>query len=170
MGSEGVPKTTRLLRSFFCNRHRSNLNFCDEFNVCSGYYIWNGQLILFIILVRQHLLLRDANIIWDNPILTVSSSIITKSEGKKWESEETIVSTFGILMGSKIYKWGSEGVHGVRLKSVLIDRERFHLTFGDPKKTICVEMLHGMADERTVLDVQKRLLYETGVSVMISGW
>jgi hypothetical protein len=129
-----------------------------------------GSFILFIILVRQHLLLRDANLIWDNPILTVSSSIIIKSEGKKWEAEKTIFSTFGILMGSKIYKWGSEGVHGVRLKSILIDRERIHLTFGDLKKTICVEMLHGMADKQAVLDVQKRLLYETGVSAMISGW
>ena len=129
-----------------------------------------GSFILFIILVRQHLLLRDANLIWDNPILTVSSSIIIKSEGKKWEAEKTIFSTFGILMGSRIYKWGSEGVHGVRLKSILIDRERIHLTFGDLKKTICVEMLHGMADKQAVLDVQKRLLYETGVSAMISGW
>lgn len=144
--------------------------FAINFMIVPAFILGMGSFIIFIILVRQYLLLRDATLIWDNPILKVPSSIITKSEGRKWEAGETIVSTFGILMGKKIYKWGSEGVHGVRLKSIVIDRERIYLTFGDPKKTICVEMLHGMADEQTVLDVQKRLLYETGVSAIISGW
>mgnify|MGYP000959964544 FL=1 len=144
--------------------------FAINFMIVPAFILGMGSFIIFIILVRQYLLLRDATLIWDNPILAVPSSIITKSEGRKWEAGETIVSTFGILMGKKIYKWGSEGVHGVRLKSIVIDRERIYLTFGDPKKTICVEMLHGMADEQTVLDVQKRLLYETGVSAIISGW
>jgi hypothetical protein len=31
-------------------------------------------------------------------------------------------------MGSKIYKWGSDGVHGVRLKAIEIDRARVYLT------------------------------------------
>ena len=144
--------------------------FAINFMIVPAFILGMGSFIIFIILVRQYLLLRDATLIWDNPILAVPSSIITKSEGRKWEAGETIVSTFGILMGKKIYKWGSEGVHGVRLKSIVIDRERIYLTFGDPKKTICVEMLHGMADKQAVLDVQKRLLYETGVSAMISGW
>lgn len=80
------------------------------------------------------------------------------------------MSTSGILIGSKIYKWGCEGVDGVRLSAIEIDRAKIYLTFGDGAKTMRVELLHGMADEQAVMDVKQRLWHETGIIARISGW
>ena len=75
------------------------------------------NIILLILLVRQSRLLCDASLIRDNRILTAPSVVISLSGSKeKMDVKETIVSTFGIMMGSnsKIYKWGCDGVRGVR--------------------------------------------------------
>jgi hypothetical protein len=126
---------------------------------------------LFVLLVRQSRLLYDASLIWDNPILVLPSAVIFMPGGKeKKELEETVVSTFGILLGSKIYKWGCDGVHGVRLRTIEIDRERIDLIFGDGVETMRVELLHGMADKQEVLDVKQKLWRETGVTAIINGW
>ena len=84
---------------------------------------------LLVLLVRQYRRLSNASLIWDNRILTVPSAVISIMGGKeKVDTGEIVVSTFGILSGSKIYKWGSDGVHGVRLKAIEIDRARVYLT------------------------------------------
>ena len=81
-----------------------------------------------------------------------------------------MVSTFGILIGSKIYRWGLDGVYGVRLYAVKIDQERMYLTFGDAAQTMRVELLHGMTQKQAVLDAAQKLWYETGVTADITGW
>jgi hypothetical protein len=130
-----------------------------------------ASIALLMLLIRQSRLLYDAGLIWDNRILAVPSAVILLSGGrKKRDTEETIVSTFGILIGSKIYKWGCDGVRGVRLKAIEIDRERIHMTFGNGSQTMQVELLHGMADKQEVMDVKQKLWLETGVSATISGW
>lgn len=124
-----------------------------------------------IFLVRKSRLLYDAVLIWDNRILAVPSTFISTAGGKgKNDTEETVVSTFGILIGSKIYRWGCDGVHGVRLNAIEIDRERMHLTFGDAIQTMRVELMHGLIQQQEVLDVTQKLWYETGVKASISGW
>ncbi len=124
-----------------------------------------------IFLVRQSRLLYDAALIWDNRILAVPSAFISTASGKgKNDTEETVVSTFGILIGSKIYQWGCDGVHGVRLNAIEIDPERMYLTFGNAAQTVRVELLHGMAEQQAVLDVTQKLWNETGVTASISGW
>jgi len=124
-----------------------------------------------LFLVRQSRLLYDATLIWDNRILVVPSALISMAGGQgKNDTEETVVSTFGILIGSKIYRWGLDGVHGVRLNAARIDKERMYLIFGDADQTMRVELLHGMTEQQAVLDVAQKLLYETGVTVSIIGW
>ena len=86
------------------------------------------------------------------------------------DTEETVVSTFGILIGSEIYRWGLDGVHGVRLHAAYIDEERMYLTFGDAAQTMRVELLHGMTQKQAVLDAAQKLHYETGVTADITGW
>jgi len=126
---------------------------------------------LLILLIRQNRLLYDAKLIWENRILARPSAVVSILGSKrKSNEEETVVSTFGILMGSKIYKWGSDGVHGVRLKAIEIDRARVYLTFGDGAETKHVELLHGITDEQTVMDVKQRLWDETGVMARIHDW
>ena len=129
------------------------------------------SVISLLFLVRQSRLLYDVTLIWDNRILAVPSALISMSGRQvKKDTEETVVSTFGILIGRKIYRWGLDGMHGVRLNAVEIDKERMHLIFGDAAQTMRLELLHGMTQKQAVLDVVQKLLYETGVTVSISGW
>ena len=124
-----------------------------------------------IFLVRQSRLLYDAALIWDNRILAVPSAFTFTAGGKgKNDTEKTVVSTFGILIGSKIYRWGCDGVRGVRLNAIKIDRERMHLTFGDAAQTMRVELLHGIAEQQAILDAAQKLWHETGVTASIIGW
>jgi hypothetical protein len=88
----------------------------------------------------------------------------------KKDNEKTVVSTFGILIGSEIYRWGLDGVHSVRLHTAQIDKERMYLTFGDSAQTMRVELLHGMTQKQAVLDAAQKLLRETGVTADITGW
>jgi hypothetical protein len=129
------------------------------------------DVILIFFLVRVGYFIHDANLIWENCILAVPSAVILISGSKeKREVEEVVVSTFGLLIGRKIYKWGCDGVYGVRLSAVEIDRTRMHLTFGDENKNILAVLLHGMVDKETVMDVKHRLWSETGVMAEIHGW
>jgi len=129
------------------------------------------SLISLLLLVRQSRLLYDATLIWDNRILAVPSALISMpGRQMKKDTEETVVSTFGILIGSEIYRWGLDGVHGVRLSAVQIDKERMYLIFGDAAQTMRVELLHGMTQKQAVLDAAQKLLRETGVTADITGW
>ncbi len=125
----------------------------------------------FILLVRQSRLLSSATLIWDNRILAVpSANVFTAGGQDKNGKEESVVSTFGMLIGSKIYKWGCDGIHGVRLIAVEIERERMYLTFGDGIQTMRVGLLHGIVEQPKVSDVAQKLWRETGVTVTIIGW
>lgn len=129
------------------------------------------SLISLLLLVRQSRLLYDATLIWDNRILAVPSALISMpGRQMKKDTEETVVSTFGILIGSEIYRWGLDGVHGVRLHTAHIDQERMYLTFGDAAQTMRVELLHGMTQKQALLDAAQKLLHETGVMAEISDW
>ena len=129
------------------------------------------SLISLLLLVRQSRLLYDATLIWDNRILAVPSALVSMpSRQMKKDTEETVVSTFGILIGSEIYRWGLDGVDGVRLHTAQIDREWMVLTFGDAAQAMRVELLHGMIEKQAVLDAVQKLLRETGVMADITGW
>lgn len=127
--------------------------------------------ISLLLLARQSRLLYDARLIWDNRILVVPSALIFMSGRQtKKEIREIVVSTFGILIGSEIYRWGFDGVHGARLQDAQIDKERMYLTFGDQDQTMRVELLHGMTEKHDLVDTAQKLFYETGVSAKIIGW
>ena len=129
------------------------------------------SLISLLLLVRQNRLLYAARLICDNPILAVPSALISMpGRQMKKDTEETVVSTFGILIGSEIYRWGLDGVHGVRLHTAHIDQERMYLTFGDAAQTMQVELLHGMLHKQTVEEAAQKLWHETGVHAEISDW
>jgi len=129
------------------------------------------SLISLVLFVRQSRLLYVAMLIWDNRILTVSSALISSTgcTGQN-HTEETVVSTFGILIGTKIYRWGLDGVHGVRLSNIEIDRQRMILIFGDATRSMRIELLHGITDQTEILEVKRKFWHETGVSASINGW
>ncbi|MBA1334847.1 MAG: hypothetical protein HPY66_0468 [Firmicutes bacterium] len=126
---------------------------------------------IFILLYRQNRLLHDASLICNNQIFCVpSASIVAENCTAKLILNETVVSTFGILLGSKIYKWGCDGVRGPRLKEVKLDKERIWLAFGTEDETRCIELLHGMTNKQSVLEVTQKLRHETGVTAIITDW
>ena len=129
------------------------------------------SLISLLFLVRQNRLLYDASLIWENRILVVPS-IAPNLSGRQIQkdTEETVVSTFGILLGKQIYRWGLDGIHGIRLQTTLIDKERIYLTFEDAAQIMRLEMLHGMSQKKEVIITAQKLLYETGVQADIIGW
>lgn len=129
------------------------------------------SLISLLFLVRQNRLLYDASLIWENRILVVPS-ISPNLSGRQIQkdTEETVVSTFGILLGKQIYRWGLDGIHGIRLQTTLIDKKRIYLTFGDAAQIMRLEMLHGMSQKKEVIITAQKLLYETGVQADIIGW
>lgn len=129
------------------------------------------NIVLLILLIKQNQLLKDAELILDNCLLVVSSAVISTENGQERSVvEETVVSVFGILLGNKIYKWGSDGVHGVRLSSVAIEKVHIRLTFGDSTKTMGVRLLHGLVNEQEVLEVKEKLWRENGVIAKVTGW
>jgi hypothetical protein len=124
-----------------------------------------------ILLIRKSRLLYDATLIWDNRILAVSSALISTTGGTgQSHTEETVVSTFGILIGTKIYRWGLDGVHGVRLSNIEIDRQRMILIFGDATRSMRIELLHDITERKAVLGVKEKFWHETGVTVLVTGW
>ena len=129
------------------------------------------SLIFLLLLVRQGRRLYDATLIWDNRILAVPSALISMpGRQMKKDTGETVVSTFGILIGSEIYQWGLDGVHGVRLSAVQIDKARMYMTFGNKDQTMRVELLHGMLHKQMVVEAAQKLWHETGVQAEISDW
>lgn len=130
-----------------------------------------ASVVLLVCIVAQTRQLSEAKLIWDNRILTVPSAVISVlGSMEKRNTQESAVSTFGILSGCRIYKWGCAGVHGVRLSSIKIDRTRIYLTFSDETETMQAELLHGMDDLQTVMEVKAKLWYETGVLATVGGW
>lgn len=167
----------------FIRKRRNEYLILFAFSIClavlmglvfmsEAIYIFGAiSLISFILLVRQHRLLNDATLIWENKILAVPSALISMTgQHMKKNTGETLLSTFGIIIGREIYRWGLNGIHGVRLHSVHIDPEKIHLTFGDANETMQLELLHGITDKQNVVSAAKKILYETGVMAEISGW
>lgn len=120
------------------------------------------------LLYRQSRLLNMAMVICDSRILTVPSSVVTSQDrSTKTLAEETVVSTFGLLLGSKIYPWGCEGVNGIRLREVQIDKEHISLCFGADGEMLRVRLLHGLTDSQSVQEIAQKIWHETGVRAEI---
>lgn len=129
------------------------------------------SIISFVLLFHQSRLYSAAKLIYENRILMVPTSVVTtKNSTDKKTAEETIVSTFGLILGNKVYKWGCDGIRGVRLNTVQMDHDHIRLTFGVDHKRFSVEMLHCLTDKQSVIEIAKKILHETGVQTQISGW
>ena len=127
--------------------------------------------VALILLIHQSRMVYNARLICGNSILTVSTAVLSDLEGVEEKTvDETVVSTFGVLVGNKVYKWGCDGLNGSRLKNIEMDRERISLTFGSETQTLKLELLHGLDKVEKVLQVKQNLLRETGVEAVVSSW
>lgn len=127
--------------------------------------------VALIMLYRQSRLMAAAMLICDSKILTVPSCVvISENRQRRKQTEETIVSTFGLLLGNKVYRWGCEGVNGVRLTEVQIDKAHICLSFGADGEMMRVELLHGLTDRQSVMEIAQKIWHETGVRASIVGY
>lgn len=127
--------------------------------------------VVLLLLYWQSRLLNAAMVIYDSRILTVPSCVVTsETRPKQTQAEETIVSTFGLLLGNHVYQWGCEGVYGVRLREVQISKEHICLSFGDDDKILRVELLHGLCDRKSVMEIAQKIWRETRVRAEIRNW
>lgn len=127
--------------------------------------------ILLFLLYRQYRLLYLANLIYNNKIIIIPPSIVsTKTCHNKKNLEGIVVSTFGLLLRNKVYKWGCDGINGVRLNMVEIDKEHIRLTFGANNEKFSVELLHGMTDAQRIMEIKRMIWHETGVDAELSGF
>lgn len=127
--------------------------------------------ILLFFLIRQYVHLHDAKLIYDNRIIAVPSAIITRErKQQKITANETIISTFGILLGDELFKWGCDGRNGVKLNAIKIDRIHIRFSFGNESEAMCAELLHGFDEGQAVSEVKRRLWHETGVQAEVSDW
>jgi hypothetical protein len=129
------------------------------------------SIILLFPLFRQWERFQSARLICDNRILTVPSAVlINGQDGCQTKAEETIVSTFGILVGGEVYKWGCNGIRGVRLTAINIGHTNITLNFGNREQTLKVKLPHGLTDAQAVVEIAHRLWRETGVEAEIVDW
>lgn len=129
------------------------------------------SIISFLLLAKQNRLLHDAMLIRDNLILSVPFDTVSDSSNKlNSNCEETVISTFGILIGCEIYQWGLDGMDGTRLLSAQIDHEKIYLNFGDEAESMRVELLHGMHQKQEVDETVQKLWRETGVQAILCDW
>lgn len=137
-----------------------------EFKTGVNFVFGATVIISLILLAKQNRLLHQANLIWDNPILSVSCDTASSRQ----EQETAIVSTFGLWDGAKIHEWGRRGIQGVRLISTDIHKGKVNLRFGNKGETTWVELMHSITNRQEALDVKEKLWRETGVTATIIGW
>ena len=129
------------------------------------------SIVLLIFLIKQSCLLNDARLICDNCIFTVSSAIVSKLNNEATIAvNEIVISTFGLLIGNKLYKWGYQGAYDVKLKAIEINREKIYIIFGDGVETLKVELLHGITSEEEVIEIKQKFWRETGLDALVNGW
>lgn len=127
-----------------------------------------GSVVWLTALIRQSCRLYEAQLIWDNRILLVSAAVIMLPGAPEKQKElNLVISTFGAMVGARIYKWGCDGI---QLHSIAIDRKRIFLSFGDATETKRLELMHDISDAQIISKVTQTLWQETGVAPAISGW
>ncbi len=137
----------------------------------AAFIFGNISIVLLVYVIKQSRLLYDTKLICDNCIFKVPSATVSTSNSEvKTAVEEIVVSTFGLIIGNKLYKWGYHGAYGVKLKNIEIDRERVYLTFGDTSETLRVGLLHGITIKQEVVDIKQKFWRETGIDIVVNGW
>lgn len=130
---------------------------------------YGGAGIILIFIYHQSRILYSASLIYNNRILSVPRSKLNMESHEK-DMEETIVSTFGLLLRNKVYKWGCDGVDGVRLNMVQMDRDNIRLMFGAKKEKTRIELFHGISDGNEIVELSQKIWRETGVEVELNDF
>jgi len=116
MPVEAIRKCYKIYGALFIISVFSTVWFLGRLVIETVIVFGCANIVLLILLIKQKKLLKDAELIWDNPILMVPLAVVSTENGiERRVAEQTVFSVFGILIGNKIYKWGTDGINGVRL-------------------------------------------------------
>jgi hypothetical protein len=110
--------------------------------------------------------LKIARLIAENPILHISTAVISDLSGEAAQPEnientEVIVSYFGILLDEKIIKFNQDGI---RLRAVEIGADFISFTYGTEKRTQNIRLLRPAINSAMLEQISERFRYETGIT------
>ncbi|KAF5059036.1 hypothetical protein DSECCO2_340240 [anaerobic digester metagenome] len=135
------------------------------------YLLMGINLLLWVLLLILNQHLSHARRITSNAIWTFPSSYLKTASGKMQRTHgDTVISNIGLLVGSKVYPWDTEGSGKDYLKRIRIDQQHLQLTFGKKGTASSIEIVHGIKDSQQILKLKDELWQETGVCATISGW
>ena len=110
--------------------------------------------------------LKIARLIAENPILHISTAVISDLSGEAAQPEnientEVIVSYFGILLDEKIIKFNQDGI---RLRAVEIGADFISFTYGTEKRTQNIRLLRLAINPEELDKIAEKFRYETGIT------
>lgn len=113
--------------------------------------------------------LKIARLIAENPILHISTAVISDLSGETAqrpdsENTEVIVSYFGILLDEKIIKFNQEGI---RLQAVEIGGDFISFTCGTEKRTQNIRLLRPAINPEDLDKIVEKFRYETGITPIL---
>ncbi len=117
--------------------------------------VFGGFIIFCFAMMVYKKIYHDKQLILDNPILTIPTQASSKA---------VIISTFGVLSEHKCYRWGYKGS---KLMSVVLDKERIFLSFGNDEQVKHIDFYHRLGDKYELNEVSQKFLDETGVVVNV---
>jgi hypothetical protein len=113
--------------------------------------------------------LKIARLIAENPILHISTAVISDISAEAMQSEnientEVIVSYFGILLDEKIIKFNQDGI---RLRTVEIGADFISFTCGTEKRTQNIRLLRPAINPEELDKIAEKFRYETGIAPIL---
>lgn len=113
--------------------------------------------------------LKFARLISENPILHISTAIISNLSGETMQQSDpdhthVIVSYFGILLDDKIIKFNQDGI---RLRVVEIGYDFISFTYGTEKRTQSIRLLRPTIDPVELNRIMEKFRYETGITPIL---
>ncbi len=114
--------------------------------------------------------LAFARLIMDNIIISITTA---RTEQRSQCNNSTViqsdvvdiyVSCFGILLGTKVIKFNTEGI---QLKKVDIGRDFISIYFGKGSRDQFIQLLNRSMNESEILEVSEKFRRETGITPKI---
>jgi len=126
-----------------------------------------GLATLFLCYIPVRKKLISAQLIVENAILHIQPAVLCGPNGgdkaNPCETVEMYVSVFGVLLGSKIIKWGQDGGRDGRLKAVEIGRGYLSIAYGAKEDIKNIRLLYNRPGDDTLAGIIEKFRYETGI-------
>lgn len=115
-------------------------------------------LTLFLLEYRRY---RFALLIIENKIFDIQA---VKENSFTDNSNEFIISCFGILLGTKIIRFN---VEGIQLKEIEISGKAISITYEKDKEVKNIRLLHDTIEKSKIKEIAEKFQFETGINPLI---